>query len=179
MTMKLNEVDQLIIRYADTMSATQISFKLEGLLSPEQVATRRQTLLDVPDALTAAQQDQLVTLKMRQLVVELEEMPRTARNAEVLIRSLEAVGARLDKRAAMTEKDLSTLYAFQGTVLLDAIEVAVERIKAMISGLVDVNEDTWNKAIESGIQHAQLEIGKHEQEPVDVFEVVKDKEKAA
>jgi len=162
MVMKLSEIDALIVRYADSMSPTQISFKLEGALSPEQVMVRIGQLLESPDWLTAAQQDQLVTLKMRQLVVELEEMPRSTRNAEVLVRALEAVGNRLDKRAAAIERDLSTLYAFQGTVMLDAIEKALAHMKKSLTAADKLDPIEWDAALTEALRFAQMEVARHE-----------------
>lgn len=160
--MKLSEVDQVLIRYADTLSATAISFKLEGKLTPEQVMARTTYLLDVPDRLSAMQQDQLVTLKMRQLIVELEEMKLTTRSAEVLIRALESLGGRLDKRSAATEKELHTLYAFQGAVMLDAVNAALAHMKGKLTKGDSLSEEQWDAALESAIRYAQIEVGKHE-----------------
>lgn len=165
MVMKLSEIDAALIRYADTLSPAQISFKIEGILSPEQVMARIGQLVDTPDWLSSARQDQLVTLKMRQLVVELEEMPRTPRNAEILIRSLEALGHRLDQRSAATQQDLSTLYAFQGAVMLDAIQSAIGHLKESVTALTDLSQDEWDTLLSQALRHAQMEISKHEEHP--------------
>ena len=167
MATKLSEIDQVLIRYADTLSAQSISYKINGILTPEQVMARIATLLEAPDRLTALQQDQLVTLKMRQLVVSLEEMTLTARLAEVLIRALESIGARLDKRVASTERELSSLYAFQGTVLLDAVSVAMAHMRGALTHGNKLAEQEWDNAMESAIRFAQIELGKHEQEELE------------
>lgn len=162
--LKLSEVDQVLVRYADTLSPQAISFKINGLLTPEQVMARITQLVDTPDWLSGAQQDNLVTMKMRQLIVELEEMPRTVRNAEVLIRALESLGNRLDKRVEATQRDLSQLYAFQGTVMLEAISTAMNHMKARLTGGDKLSIEEWDSALESALRHAQMEISKHEQE---------------
>jgi len=167
MTAKLSDVDQILIRYADTLSPQAISYKLEGLLTPEQVMSRIAMLLEMPDRLTQLQQDQLVTLKMRQIVVELEELPRTTRNAEVMLQGLEKIGNRLDKRTESTEKELSTLYAFQGTVLLDAINVAMAHMRGAVTKGNKMAEKQWDNALESAIRFAQIELAKHEAEPIE------------
>ena len=185
MSLKLSDVDSVIVRYADSLTPSQISFKLEGLLSPEQVIARLGQLLDSTDWLSTAQQDQLITLKMRQLVVELEEMPRTARNAEILIRALEAVGTRLEKRSQATERDLSQLYAFQGAVMLDAIEKALGHMRTALTQpkqqAVDpsdpnsptktitpsINQVEWDAALSQALRLAQLEISGHEAEAIE------------
>lgn len=145
------------------MSAQALSAKIEGRLSPEQVMSRIATLLDVPDRLTALQQDQLVTLKMRNLVANLESMTLTARVAEVLVRALEAVGNRLEKRQQSTEKELSTLYAFQGKVMLDAINVAMAHMRGALTQGNPLAEEEWDNALESAIRYAQIELSKHEE----------------
>jgi len=169
MVSKLSEIDQVLIRYADTLSLNAISFKIDGMLTPQQCGARIAQLLDTPDFLTAAQQDQLVTMKMRQLIVSLEEMQLTARTAEVIVRALESVGARLDKRAEATERDLSTLYAFQGTVLLDAVSIAMAHMRGAITTGNEVAEEQWDNALESAIRFAQIELNKHDVDEKEPF----------
>ena len=162
MTAKLSEVDQILIRYGDTLSAQALSYKIQGILTPEQVMARIAYLVETPDRLTQLQQDQLVTLKMRQIVVELEELPRTTRNAEVILQGLEKIGNRLDRRQESTERELSSLYAFQGTVLLDAINVAMAHMRGAITQGNELAEEQWDNALESAIRFAQIELSKHE-----------------
>ena len=167
MTAKLSEVDQILIRYGDTLSAQALSYKIQGILTPEQVMARIAYLVETPDRLTQLQQDQLVTLKMRQIVVELEELPRTTRNAEVILQGLEKIGNRLDRRQESTERELSSLYAFQGTVLLDAINVAMAHMRGAITQGNELAEEQWDNALESAIRFAQIELSKHEAEVVE------------
>lgn len=167
MTAKLSEVDQILIRYGDTLSAQALSYKIQGILTPEQVMARIAYLVETPDRLTQLQQDQLVTLKMRQIVVELEELPRTTRNAEVILQGLEKIGNRLDRRQESTERELSSLYAFQGTVLLDAINVAMAHMRGALTKGSALAEEQWDNALESAIRFAQIELSKHEAEVVE------------
>lgn len=162
--MKLSEIDQALIRYADTLSPQAISFKIEGVLSPEQVMSRIAQLADTADWLTAAQQDQIVTMKMRQIIVELEEMPRNTRNAEVIINALDRLGNRLDKRMETTEKDLSTLYAFQGRAMLDAMEKALAFMRGRLTGSDKLSQKEWDDALESAMHFAQMELSRHDPE---------------
>lgn len=159
----LTDLDAIIVRYADTLSAEQISFKLEGALTPKQVIARISYLTETPDWLTLTMEDALVTRKMRNLVNELEEQPRTARNAEILVRALEAVGKRLDNRMAATEEDLSKLYAFQGTLMLDAIKATLDHMRDKLTGFGadKISPAEWDRALESGMKLAQLEVEKH------------------
>lgn len=156
----LSDIDAIIVRYADTLSPEQIAVKLEGAFTPEQVLNRIYQLTATPDWLTLTMEDALVTRKMRNLVNELEEQPRTARNAEILVRALEAVGKRLDNRMAATEQDLTKLYAFQGAAMLDAILATLTHIREKIN--VEIDDETWNNALESGMRVAQIEVSKHE-----------------
>lgn len=166
MATNLSEIDQTLIRYGDTESAEALSFRIKGLLSPAQCAARLTILLDTPDWLTAAQQDQLVTQKMRMLVVKLEEMmvdTPNARIAEVLGAQLERIGTRLDKRSEATEKDLTTLYAFQGSVLLEAVTISLNHMKTALTGGDEIAEAAWDAALESAIRLAQIELSRHEE----------------
>lgn len=161
-TTKLAEIDAILVRYADTLSAEAISYKIDGILTPRQVMQRIDQLVEVPDRLTMLQQDQLVTLKMRQIVVELEELPRTTRNAEVMLSGLEKIGVRLDKRTEATEKELKSLYAFQGTVLLDAVEIAMAHMRNALTQGNPVAEAQWDDAKESALRFAQIELSRHD-----------------
>jgi len=156
--MKITEIDEALIRYADIMSAADISFKIKGVLNPQQVLARIAVLCDTPDYLTAVQQDQLVTQKMRIIISELMDRPRTDRNAEVLINALEKLGARLDRRQKATEEDLSQLYAFQGGVLVDAMEKYDQHMQAALG----IDDATWFAHKEAALRHAQREIMSHE-----------------
>jgi hypothetical protein len=157
---KLSEIDEVLIQYADTLSAEAISFKIEGALTPAQVRQRIADILATPDWLTAVQQDQLVTQKMRLLVSKLEELPLTARTAEVMLAGLRAVGERLDKRQAANEADLNRHYAFEGVMLLENLESALGAILEYLGdNLSPAEHDT---AIELGLRHAQLEQAKYE-----------------
>lgn len=171
----LRDVDAILIRYADTESATAISFRIEGILTPRQVAARIDHLLEVPDRLTAIQQDQLITLKMRQLVVELEELPRTTRNAEVLFAGLERIGNRLDKRQESTEKELNSLYAFQGRAFLEAITDALEYMKERLTNAEAIDPAEWDASLEAGIRRAQIKLNGYdidrEPEPATPFDI--------
>lgn len=165
--MKLSEIDAALIRFADTLSPAEISIKIDGVLTPEQVAARTSKILMSRDWLDQTQQDRLVTMKMRQLIVELEEMPRTTRNAEVLIKALDTLGNRLDRRIQATEQDLSRLYAFQGAVMLDAVMSAIQSVRPLTESTTPPTDAEWTDAVEVGIRHAQLELAKHEGEGED------------
>lgn len=162
MLAKLSDIDEMLVRHADSLSPSAISAKINGILTPAQVRERITELLEAPDWLSSAQQDQLITLKMRQLVVGFESMPLTARNGEILLRALEAVGKRLEKRQEATDKDLSTLYAFQGSTLLEAISIAMAHMRGALTRGEPANEEIWDTHLEAAIRYAQIELSKHE-----------------
>lgn len=162
MAATLAEIDDVLIRYGDTMSLQALSFKLEGALSPEACGARLTHLLESPDWLTATQKDAAITLKMQGIINRLEEMPLTTRSGEVILAGLERVGNRLDKRQAATEKDLTSLYSFQGTVLFEAIEIAMAHMRGQLTQGVPELEATWDDALETALRFAQIELAKHE-----------------
>lgn len=158
----LSDIDKALIRYGDTMSLNALSYKIEGILTPAQCGARLSALLDSPDWMTATQQDNLITMKMRLAIVDLEEMTRTTRNAEVLINALEKLGARLEKRQAANESDLSKLYAFQGVIMLEAIDEALQHMKHLLTTGQPVTEAQWDAALESALRKAQIKLGSYE-----------------
>lgn len=166
MPSKLSEIDEILIRYADSESPNAISFRIDGILTPEQVQARIVQLLDSPDWLTQVQQQSLVTLKMRQLVARFEDLPLTARNGEVMLRGLESIGARLDNVVQATEKDLHTFYAFQGAAFLDAVLVALNHMRSTVLPEADTDLKEvlkWDDQIETALRLAQIEMKQHDQ----------------
>lgn len=160
--MKIADIDRVLIRYGDSRSPAELSLLVGGALSPSECAARLTALLEKQDWLTMTQQDALVTLKMRQLIAELEDQPRSTRNAEVLIRALEALGSRLEKRASAIESDLNRLYAWQGQLLVEAVTVLAEHMKARLSAIARPTEDDWNQAVEEGIRRSGAMLAAHE-----------------
>ena len=156
--MNISDIDKVIIRYGDTLSAEAISFKLEGVLSPIQVKQRLDRLLQVPDALTAIQQDQMVTLKMRIIIAELEEQVRTTRNAEVMLAGLERIGNRLDKRKEANEAELQKHYAFEANALVDGVIAALGHLRGLATAGIALTEEQWDRGLESAIRYAEMTI---------------------
>lgn len=156
------EIDAELIRYADSESAQAISFRIKGLLTPEQVITRIAQLTTSPDWLTATMQDNLITLKMRQLVARFEELPLTARNGEILLRGLEAIAKRLDQRQEATQKDLTSLYAFQGQAFLEATETFGNHLRESILALTDIDADEWDRHVETALRKTQIKLATHD-----------------
>jgi len=163
---KLSEIDKTLLRYADSKSPQELSFLVNGALTAEECAARVASLLESPDWLSLTQQDALVTMRMRLLIAEMEEMPRTTRNAEVLLRGLEVLGNRLEKRSSGIESDLKRLYAWQGELLVEAVTVMIDYLKPRIPDLIledgSFDDDEWNVAVENAIRRAGAVIGAHD-----------------
>lgn len=159
----MDEADKVLIRYADSESPAAISFRLKGELSPSQVRARIVSLTEATDWLSSAQEDRLLTLKMKQIINELMGHTLTARNAEVLLNGLEKVGNRLDRRTAATEQDLMRLYAFQGAALLDTVNEAMAIVRAQIAvGNIPTTELEWDALLETAIRASKFKIAELE-----------------
>lgn len=159
--MRIADIDDALIRHADTLSPEELSVRIGGVLSPEQVAGRIKELLKRRNWLDAAEQDVLVTLKMSRLIAELEDQPRTSRNAEVLIRSLEVLGNRLEKRAKATENDLNTLYAWQAETFITVLEGVIRRLTDE-TPLGTMEATALEPIVESSLRLARLELEAYE-----------------
>lgn len=160
--MKISDIDQVLLRYADSRSPAELSLLISSALTPEECAARVTMLLEKTDWLTMTQQDALVTLKMRQLISELEDQPRSTRNAEVLIRALEVLGNRLEKRSSGIEADLTRLYSWQSQLLLEALGLIIEHVKNRVPELNAVEESHWNEVAEEGLRRAGALLANHE-----------------
>lgn len=160
--MQLSDIDKVLVRYGDTLSPAQIAVKLKGVLTPEQVLARLHKLTETPDWLSAAQEDQLITLKMKVIVQELSELPLTARNAEVILKGLSEIGNRLDRRLSATEADLNKHYAFEGMVLLDMTQSAITFMRDVILSGKQLSEASWDEHMMGALRQAELTMGAHE-----------------
>lgn len=165
--MKIADIDRVLLRYADTRSPAELSLLVQGVFTPEECAARVSSLLEKSDWLSMTQQDALVTLKMRQLISEMEDQPRTTRNAEVLIRSLEVLGNRLEKRSQAVESDLTRLYQWQGQLFIEAVTMVMEHVQRRVSEIVGIQgseptDSQWNQIVEEGIRRAGVLLANHE-----------------
>lgn len=155
-------VDDTILRYADSMSPEEISRLLGGVISPATVAARTQTLLTAKDWLSEAQEDQLVTLRMKQLVNDLldSKYAQDYKYMDIRLKALTALGDRLDKRRQATTVDLNTLYGNQGAIMARAYDIALSYMRGVFKELIDA--DLWDETAREALVVAQSEILKHE-----------------
>lgn len=159
-----NRVDDKILAMAGTHSPEEISLALGGVVSPAKIAAHTQSLLRSKNWLTAAQEDRLITIRLNNMLLDLEERYRTIDldSAKVRLSILKEIGARLDKRAAATTEDLNKLYGNQGRIMAQAFDLAMSYIKGALSESID--PERWEEVKGEGLRHAQLELTRHQAE---------------
>lgn len=155
-----NKVDATIYQFADSESPAEISRRLGGVISPQAVAARTQTLLASKDWLTTQQEGQLIDLRLRKILVTLEDRFLDIDSAMMQLKLLKEMGNRLDKRAASTSLNLDSLYGNQGKLMAKAYDIALSYIKGALREQID--PDKWDELAKEALGHAQAELAKHE-----------------
>lgn len=159
-----NVVNDTILRYGDSRSLEELSAMLGGILSPAEVGAHAQKLLSSRNWLTAAQKDQAVTLKMQDLLTELEDLGNGGLDRDKILglrlRALKEIGARLDRRRAATEVDLNTYDANVGRVIGRVVDQTLSYMKGALREKVD--PDLWDSLVIEAMRDARAEIAKHE-----------------
>lgn len=154
----MSNIDDAILKHADSMSPDEISMMLGAVISPAAVAARTQSLLKAKDWLTDAQEDQLITLRMKEMLADITS--KDYKYLDVKLRTLIALGDRIDRRKKATEVDLNTLYGNQGAIMARAYDIALAHMRGALSSQIDSAE--WDAAAADGILYAQAEIMKHQ-----------------
>lgn len=154
----LNKLDAKILSMADHASPEEISLKLGGTISAAGIAARAKQLLTSRDWLTAAEQDELVTYKMRRILGELETKYLDYDGAKVQLSLLRAIGERLDNRRAATAVDLSTYTENVGRQLGHVVDLALSYMKGALREEVDPTK--WDALVDEAMGLAQQEIEK-------------------
>lgn len=147
-----NRVDDVILQYADSRSAEEISKMLGGLLSAAKVAERRKFLLTSRNPLDQAEQEELTFYKLRALLAELENQFFDVKTAQVQLTALKMLFDRVDKRRLATEDQLSRLYANQAQIMFDAIRYAL----AAVVKELNVDEERATLALREALPQAVL-----------------------
>lgn len=155
-----NLIDGRLLQLADSYSPDEISQMLGGTISPAAVAARVQTLLKSQNWLTATQEDQLITLKMKRILIELEEMALSVEGASVQLRILQTLGERLEKRRNGNGSDLNVLYGNQGRLMGQVVDDALSYVKGSFRKEIDAAE--WDTVIAEALLHAQAKLAKHQ-----------------
>lgn len=153
-----NAIDQRLLQNAASMSPEELSRSIEGLMTPVQVAAYVKRLLADKDWLTEAEQDNLITLKLQNILVKLEGKFQDNENLDLQLKFLKEIGNRLDKRRAATQVDLTTYHANVGREMGRIFDMALSHMKGALSHVVDPDE--WDAASEAALQHAQTEAMK-------------------
>lgn len=151
-------LDVKLLQLADSFSPEEIGERLR--LSPSAVAARITELLKMRDWLTAAQEDALITLRMKRILAQLEERYLDLDNAMMQLRLLKEIGNRLDKRQAATSVDLNTLYDNQGRIMARAFDIALSYMRGALRDEID--PERWDELTDEALQHAEAELQKHE-----------------
>lgn len=155
MDLARNELDAKILRLADHCSPSEISRELGGALSPARVAAHTKALLKSQDWLTEAEQDAIVTWKMRRILGDLEGRFLDMENAKVQLQLLKAIGDRLDKRRAATDDEKNALYGNQAQLMYEAVQLAVGKaVLAIQHAHPDVDEDVARQALKEALPEA-------------------------
>ena len=154
-----NKVDDKILQLADTHSPEEISFTLGGVVSPAAVAAQTQKLLKSKSWLSAAQEDALVTFRMRKILLELEGRYMDIENAGMRLKLLKEIGVRLDKRAAATSSDINMFYAAQAVQVGQTIELALHKtVEVLREAYPELTEATAREALKVALPAAAAEI---------------------
>lgn len=157
-----NKVDSKILAMAATHSPEEISIALGGTIKPDKIAAHTQTLLRSKNWLTAAQEDRLLTIRMNNMLIELEARYLDIDNAKIRLSILKELGNRLDKRAAATQEDLDKLYGNQGRIMAKAFDLALSYMKGALREAVD--PEKWEELKQEGLRNAQLQLSRHQAE---------------
>lgn len=156
--MEISRLDDKMLAMADSRSPKEISDALGGVISPTRVASRIKELLESRDWLTEAQQDQMVSLKMRDLLAKLEGEFFNLDNAKVQLMALKAIGDRLDKRRAATQVDLNTYHVNVGREMARVYDIAMSYMKGALRE--DIDPQRWEEAKQEAMIHARSELAK-------------------
>ncbi|MDL5351205.1 hypothetical protein [Microbacterium sp. zg-YB36] len=156
MDLARNELDAKILRLADHCSPEEISRELGGALSPARVAAHTKALLKSQDWLTDAEQDAIVTWKMRRILAKLEEQYMDLDNAKAQLAALKLIGERLDKRRAATQLDLTTYSETVGRQLGRVVDLSLTYMKGALRDEVD--PDRWDELVQEAVLMAREKI---------------------
>lgn len=155
-----NGLDLRMLALADSHSAEEISDMLGRTISPAKVALHIKTLLKSKNFLDDAEKDQLITIRMNNILLELEGRHMDIDHAKARLATLKALGDRLDKRRAATTADLNMLYDNQGAIMGRVVDIAMSYIKGAFREEID--PALWDATVKEALEHAEVEIAKHE-----------------
>lgn len=152
----LSQIDRTILRYCDSESAEEISRRLGGVITPERVAAQKTVLLTSRKWIDAAEQDELVLYRLRQILAAFEGQTLDNDNAMVQLRFLKEIGNRLDKRREATQVDLETYDLNVARAMTEAYNIALGYMKGALRGEID--PDVWDELAREALAHAGQEV---------------------
>jgi hypothetical protein len=157
-----NRANDAILSLAASHSPEEISVALGNTVSPATIAAHTQTLLKSKNWLTAIQEDRLITIRLNNLLADLERRAWDIDNVKVRLSILKEIGNRLDKRTAATDEDLNKLYGNQGRIMGQAFDLALSYMKGALREAVDPEQ--WEMLKSEGLRNAQLELSRYQAE---------------
>lgn len=151
-----SELTERLLLNADHMSPTQLSELIGGVMSAARVRVYVSELLNDVDWLTEAQEDRLVTLKLRRLLAILENRFADNDNITLQLKLLKEIGGRLDKRRAATEVEIDRYHANVGRQMAQAVDIALAHMRGALKG--DIDPEKWDAALLDAMVYAESKI---------------------
>lgn len=156
----VNKVDDTILRYADSRSPEEISMLLKGVITPKAVAARTQTLLQTRNWLTLAQEEQLLLLKMHDVLHDIENKYQDDKMLTLRIKALKEIGVVIERRKKTLDVDLTTYSQNVGRVLGQVVDKSLAYMKGALRDQVD--PDLWDQLVTEAMREARDEITLHQ-----------------
>lgn len=164
MVMSAADIDNKILRLADTHSPEEISKSLGNFMTPARVRLRLQELVGKNGRswLDDRQREEILMLRMQKMVSEFEEVMSqgfSLEHAKVYLTYLREVGTLLERRAKAREVDLNALYGNQAQIMFEAIKMAMRSVVDEIQrDAPEVSEATARRALGEALPKAVVVI---------------------
>ncbi len=156
--------DVLIELSAAGRSPLEISQRIGGVLTPEQVAVRVNQVLAAPDWLTEAQQErallQLVRINLLDLRAKVEgervTLDQYHDSVKIQLAYVDRIFDRYNRRAAATEEELNTYNANVGRQLGRVVDLVLSYMRGALRDEIDAAE--WDRLVHDAMEVARVEI---------------------
>jgi len=160
----VSRVDEYLVRYAESRSLREIAAMLGGVVTPEALAARLNTILDTRGFLSDAQRERRILIVLEDTLAEIDEAFQDKDMLKIKLTYLREISARLDKRKDALDADLNRLYGNQGAIMAHAYDVAMTYLKATILHAPDgaITEERWDELQIEALNHARTELAKYE-----------------
>lgn len=157
-----DDINDRILRLADTHSPEEISRELKGLLSPARVRLKLNDLLSKNGRswLDDVQREEILMWRLQKVVAQLERNSAVSLDhTKVLVQTLKLVGERLDKRQAANQVDLKALYSNQAQIMYEAIRLAfTDVVETLRQAAPEITDRQAREALGKALPQAVLVI---------------------